>query len=42
MPCIVRTLYDAYWRFVADDGWAIASHIALSMLLSLFLFMAGR
>ena len=21
---------DAYWRFLADDGWAIASHIALS------------
>jgi membrane protein len=39
MPRFVRTLYDAYWRFVADDGWAIASHIALSMLMSLFPFL---
>lgn len=36
---LVRILYDAYWRFVADDGWAIASHIALSMLMSLFPFL---
>ena len=27
------------WRFVADDGWAIASHIALSTLTSLFPFL---
>ena len=39
MPRFVRILYDAYWRFVADDGWAIASHIALSMLMSLFPFL---
>ena len=30
---------DAYDRFLADDGWAIASHIALSTLTSLFPFL---
>jgi membrane protein len=29
---------DAYWRFHADDGWAIASHIALSALMAMFPF----
>jgi membrane protein len=29
---------DAFWRFLADDGWAIASHIALSVLMALFPF----
>jgi len=29
---------DAFWQFNADDGWAIASHIALSGLMSLFPF----
>ena len=29
---------DAYWRFLADDGWAIASHIALSTLMAMFPF----
>jgi membrane protein len=29
---------DAYWRFLADDGWAIASHIALSGLMAMFPF----
>jgi membrane protein len=29
---------DAYWRFLADDGWAIASHIALSVLMAMFPF----
>ena len=29
---------DAYWRFLADDGWAIASHIALSALMAMFPF----
>ena len=29
---------DAFDRFVADDGWAIASHIALSVLMALFPF----
>src|SRR5213592_2947255 len=30
---------DAYWHFLADDGWAIASHIALSILMALFPFL---
>src|SRR6478672_6805225 len=34
-----RIRWDAYWRFVDDDGWAIASHIALSALMSLFPFL---
>src|SRR6266508_643404 len=29
---------DAYWRFLADDGWAIASHIALSAIMAMFPF----
>ncbi|PSC04740.1 hypothetical protein SLNSH_11610 [Alsobacter soli] len=39
MRQLPRIIYDAYWRFVADDGWAIASHIALSGLMSLFPFL---
>lgn len=31
--------WDAYWRFAYNDGWAIASHIALSALLALFPFL---
>ena len=34
-----RIAFDAYRRFNADDGWAIASHIALSTLMSLFPFL---
>ncbi len=34
-----RVTKDAYDRFLADDGWAIASHIALSALMSLFPFL---
>jgi membrane protein len=30
---------DAFQRFIADDGWAIASHIALSTLMALFPFL---
>jgi membrane protein len=30
---------DAFRRFHADDGWAIASHIALSALMALFPFL---
>ena len=30
---------DVLWRFSTDDGWAIASHIALSTLTSLFPFL---
>lgn len=34
-----RIIYDAVLRFLQDDGWAIASHIALSILTSLFPFL---
>ena len=30
---------DAFYTFLADDGWAIASHIALSALMALFPFL---
>jgi membrane protein len=33
-----RIAIDAYWRFNDDDGWAIASHIALSTLMAMFPF----
>src|SRR5207237_931825 len=29
----------AFYTFLADDGWAIASHIALSTLMALFPFL---
>jgi membrane protein len=32
-------LLDAFYRFDRDDGWAIASHIALSILMSVFPFL---
>ncbi len=34
-----RLLAKAFDRFIAHDGWAIASHIALSVLMSLFPFL---
>ncbi len=34
-----RVAYDAFDAFLRDDGWAIASHIALSTLMSLFPFL---
>jgi membrane protein len=34
----VAVIADAYARFDADDGWAIASHIALSTLMAMFPF----
>ncbi len=34
-----RIAMDAFYRFNADDGWAIASHIALSILMSMFPFL---
>ncbi|WP_407178290.1 YihY/virulence factor BrkB family protein [Bradyrhizobium sp. STM 3562] len=44
--CIVKQLryvfhvvMDAFYTFLADDGWAIASHIALSSLMALFPFL---
>lgn len=39
MLFIARIFYDAYKKFVSDDGWAIASHIALSFLTSMFPFL---
>src|SRR5437016_1493913 len=40
---LVRYVYqvamDAFYTFLADDGWAIASHIALSALMALFPFL---
>ena len=30
---------DAYWRLAEDDGWAIASHLAMSTLTSMFPFL---
>jgi membrane protein len=32
-------LVDAYLSFIEDDGWAIASHIALTTLMSMFPFL---
>jgi membrane protein len=34
-----RVAWDAMERFLADDGWAVASHIALNGLMSLFPFL---
>jgi len=34
-----RVALEAFYRFNADDGWAIASHIALSVLMSMFPFL---
>ncbi len=43
MPVIIRMTYkvifDAIWHFSEDDGWAMASHVALSTLLALFPFL---
>src|SRR5205085_5174544 len=35
----LRVIIEAYRDFLADDGWAIASHIALSALMALFPFL---
>ena len=39
MRSFFALLLDAYQRFLNDDGWAIASHIALTGLTSLFPFL---
>jgi membrane protein len=39
LKLIGRILYAAGWHFIADDGWAIASHIALSTLMAMFPFL---
>jgi membrane protein len=36
---VFRVAYDAVLAFLRDEGWAIASHIALSTLMSLFPFL---
>lgn len=43
MPIIARLIYkvtiDAVVHFSEDDGWAMASHVALSVLLAVFPFL---
>ncbi|WP_174802099.1 YihY/virulence factor BrkB family protein [Martelella limonii] len=34
-----KVAYDAIYHFSEDDGWAMASHVALSTLLALFPFL---
>ena len=34
-----RVLYDAFGHFNTDDGWSMASHLAISALLALFPFL---
>jgi len=35
----LQIVVEAFRRFLADDGWAIASHIALSTLMAMFPFL---
>ena len=35
----LRVVIDAFSHFIADDGWATASHIALSVLMAMFPFL---
>lgn len=39
MHAAARILYDAAQHFSENDGWAIASHVALSILASMFPFL---
>ncbi len=43
MPTLIRVIYkviyDAVYHFAEDDGWAMASHVALSSLLAVFPFL---
>jgi membrane protein len=43
MPGFIRLAwkvgFDAFWHFSEDDGWAMASHVALSALLAIFPFL---
>lgn len=34
-----RVAFDAFYHFAEDDGWAMASHVALSILLAVFPFL---
>lgn len=36
---VYKVFFDAYGHFNDDDGWALASHVALSGLLALFPFL---
>lgn len=36
---IRKVVYDAFGHFGSDDGWALASHVALSGLMALFPFL---
>lgn len=36
---VFRTVHTAAMRFIEHDGWALASHIAMSILMSLFPFI---
>ena len=36
---VFHVAMDAFYDFLADDGWAIASHIALSTLMAMFPFL---
>jgi membrane protein len=39
MRLCFRIVTEAFYRFNRDDGWAIASHIALSILMAVFPFL---
>ncbi|HUZ32992.1 MAG TPA: YihY/virulence factor BrkB family protein [Xanthobacteraceae bacterium] len=39
LQLIFRVIVDAFLRFNRDDGWAIASHISLSILMAMFPFL---
>ncbi|MGQ5719581.1 YihY/virulence factor BrkB family protein [Pseudochrobactrum asaccharolyticum] len=39
IPFLRQTVTDAIGHFISDDGWAFASHIALSSLMALFPFL---
>ena len=39
MRLCFRVVTEAFYRFNRDDGWAIASHIALSILMAVFPFL---
>jgi membrane protein len=34
-----KVVFDALWHFSEDDGWAMASHVALSAILAIFPFL---
>ena len=36
---VKRVVFDAFGHFNDDDGWAMASHLAISSLMALFPFL---